>query len=122
MNIDIQSRDFSLTTALRTYIKRRLGFALSTRYDRIKRILVRLSDINGPRGGKDKCCQLQVVLPGQADIVIADTQADMYLAIDRAANRAGRTTSRRLARIHGRKRGRLLADDMQGSSDNTESF
>ena len=53
MQIDIQARDFSLTQALRNHIKRRLGFALSAWNNRIQRILVRLSDINGPRGGND---------------------------------------------------------------------
>jgi len=119
MNIDIQSRNFSLTTALRSHIKRRIGFALSTRYDQIKSILVRLSDINGPRGGNDKCCQLHVVLPGQADVVIEDTQADMYVAIDRAADRASRTVSRRLARTHSNKRSRLL---MPQALTGSESF
>ena len=119
MNIDIQSRGFSLTTALRSHVKRRLGFALSTRYDQIKRILVRLSDINGPRGGNDKCCRLHVVLPGQADVVIEDTQADMYVAIDRAADRVSRTVSRKLARIRGRKRNRLLMSQALLSSESS---
>ena len=104
MQIEIQARDFSLTPALRSHIVRRLGFALSTRYDRIERIRVRLSDVNGPRGGSDKCCQLHIVLPGQADIVIVDTQANLYVAIDRAAGRAGRAVHRRLARLHRNKR------------------
>jgi ribosomal subunit interface protein len=98
MQIDIQARNFSLTKALRSHIKRRLKFALSTRNDHIQRINVRLSDINGPRGGEDKCCHIQVVLPQLADVVIEDTEADMYAAIDRAADRAGRTVGRRLSR------------------------
>ena len=112
MNIDIQARDFSLTQALRSHVERRVGFALSTRYDRIKRILVRLSDINGPRGGRDKRCRLYVALPGQADVVIEDTQADLYAAIDRAADRAGRAVSRKLARLRNVRRSRPLAGAM----------
>ena len=112
MHIDIQARDFSLTPALRSHVERRVGFALSTRYDRINRILVRLSDINGPRGGNDKCCRLCVMLPGQVDVVIEDTQANLYVAIDRAADRAGRAVSRKLARISNVRRSRSLADDM----------
>lgn len=98
MQIDIQARDFSLTEALRSHIDRRLGFALSNQDDHIQHIIVRLSDINGPRGGKDKCCHIQVVLPGLPDVVIEDTESDLYFAIDRAADRAGRTVSRRIAR------------------------
>ena len=98
MQIDIQARNFSLTEALREYIQRRVSFALSTRDEHIQRIKVRLSDINGPRGGRDKCCQIQVVLPQLADVVIEDTELDMYVAIDRAMDRTGRTVNRKLAR------------------------
>ena len=104
MQIEIQARDFNLTHSLREHIQRRLGFALSTRYQHIQRILVRLSDINGPRGGIDKCCQIQMVLPQQADVLIEDTETDMYVAIDRAADRASRTLGRRLTRQRDRNR------------------
>lgn len=104
MQIEIQARDFNLTHSLQDHIQRRLGYALSTRYQHIQRILVRLSDINGPRGGIDKCCQIQVVLPQQSDLVIEDTETDMYVAIDRAAERASRTLGRRLRRQRDRSR------------------
>lgn len=104
MHIDIQARNFSLTNALSGHVKRRLGFALSSRDIHIQRVTVRLSDINGPRGGADKCCHIQVVLPQLPDVVIEDTEVDLYAAIDRAADRAGRTVDRRLARNRDRAR------------------
>ena len=104
MQIDIQARNFPLTDALRHHTERRLGFALSARDDHIQRVIVRLSDINGPRGGADKCCHIQVALAQLPDVVIEDTEADLYTAIDRAAGRAGRTVGRRLVRK--RTRGR----------------
>ena len=104
MHIDIQARNFSLTNALSGHVKRRLAFALSSRDVHIQRVMVRLSDINGPRGGADKCCHIQVVLPQLADVVIEDTEVDLYAAIDRAADRAGRTVGRRLARHRDRAR------------------
>jgi putative sigma-54 modulation protein len=104
MHIDIQARNFPLTDALRSHTERRLGFALSARYNHIQRVVVRLSDINGPRGGSDKCCRIQVSLPKLPDVVVEDTEANLYTAIDRAADRAGRTVGRRLVRkrIRGR--------------------
>ena len=110
MQVDIQARKFSLTNALRSHIKRRLGFALSARDDHIQRVIVRLSDINGPRGGADKCCHIQVVLAHLPDVVIEDTETDLYAAIDRAADRAGRTTGRRLARQRVKDRSPSLPD------------
>jgi ribosomal subunit interface protein len=104
MQIDIQTRNFVLTDAIRSHSRRRLRFALSSYSDRIQRVVMRLSDINGPRGGADKCCHLQLVLPGLSDVVVEDIEADLYLAIDRAADRAGRTLGRRLARQRDRAR------------------
>ncbi|MFC1695664.1 HPF/RaiA family ribosome-associated protein [Pseudomonadota bacterium] len=98
MKFVIKTKNFSLTDALRNHAERRLRFALTFCDDRIDQIVVRLSDINGPRGGVDKCCRLQVVLDGLPPVVVEDTEADMYVAIDRAANRAGRTVRRRLTR------------------------
>lgn len=98
MQIDIQTRNFPLSDARRSHIKRRLDSTLSTREFHIHRVLVRLADVNGPRGGADKCCHIQVVLTNLPDVVIKDTEVDLYAAIDRAVDRAGRTTGRRLAR------------------------
>ena len=121
MQLDIQARNFQLTKALRGHVERRLGFALSTRNDHIQRVLVRLSDINGPRGGADKCCHIQVVLPHLPDVVIEDTEADLYAAIDRAADRAGRTVGRRLARQRDKGRSSGL-HDMESLTENHESI
>ena len=98
MQIDIQSRGFSLTDALLNYSEQRLLFSMSYFSDHINKVIVRLSDINGPRGGTDKRCHLQLVIAGLPDIVVEDTEADMYAAIDRAMDRARRTVARKLDR------------------------
>ncbi len=104
MQMEVQAQDFALTKVLGSYIKRRVNFVLSSRYDQIQHIIVRLSDINGPRGGIDKRCQIQISLPRLADIVVEDTEANLYIAIDRATDRAGRTVNRRLERQHNKNR------------------
>jgi len=98
MQIDIQARNFSLTDALRSHAERRLRSALTCCDDHIQRVVMRLSDINGPRGGEDKRCHLQVVLRGLTNVVIEDIEADLYVAIDRATDRAGRTLVRKIDR------------------------
>ena len=114
MQIDIQARNFSLTEALRSYTERRLRLALTCCGRHIQRLVVRLSDINGPRGGADKRCHLQVVLAGRPDVVIEDTEADLYAAIDRASDRAGRTVVRRIQRqLRLQKRPRPILLDAQ---------
>ena len=98
MQIEIHAHGFTTTEALYEHVTKRLQHALGCCADRISRVMVRLSDINGPRGGVDKRCQIQVRLATLADVVIEDTQADLYVAIDRATERAARTVVRHLAR------------------------
>ena len=104
MQINIQARSFSLTKALRNHVERRLRFAMGTRDEHIHRVIIRLSDINGTRGGQDKCCHIHLVLPQLPDIIIEDIEVDMYEAIDRAFDRASCTLGRKLARQRDKSR------------------
>ena len=96
MQLDIQAGDFPLTDDLRCHAERRLLVALTCCDDHIQRVVMRLSDINSLRGGADKCCHLQVLLAGLPDVVIEDIETGLYVAIDRACDRAGRTLVRKL--------------------------
>jgi putative sigma-54 modulation protein len=98
MKIDIYSQKFSMTKALSKYAKRRLDFSLASKSEHINKVTMRLSDINGPRGGTDKCCRIQVQLTGLPDVVVEDTELDMYTSIDRACDRVSRTVIRKLER------------------------
>ena len=90
MQVDIQCRGFELTGGLREHVRKRLACSLPAGESAIHRVTVRLSDINGPRGGEDKRCHIALRLKGLPRLVIEDTEADLYVAIDRAAERAGR--------------------------------
>ncbi len=98
MQIVIQGRGIDLDAALREHVERRLHFALDWAQAHVSRVSVVLSDLNGPRGGKDKCCHVQCAMPGVPEGVIDDTQAELHVAIDRAFDRIGRTLARRVAR------------------------
>lgn len=100
MQIQIHSDDFELTDGLRDHIVKRLAYSLNHGRDSVSRIVVRLSDVNGPRGGIDKRCAIEVRLKGATAITIDDTQTDLYVAIDRAAERTGRNLDRRISRRH----------------------
>ena len=98
MRIDIKTNGLELTDGLRDHTERRLAFALDRSQHTIDGVVVRLSDINGPRGGFDKRCQIRIPLSGHRSVVIEETNTDLYLAIDRATHRVGNTLGRHLAR------------------------
>jgi ribosomal subunit interface protein len=120
MQVDIRARGFELTEGLRQHTERRLDFALGWADYDIRKVAVRLFDINGPRGGEDKCCRIQVTLPNAQDVVIEDTEADLYLAIDRAAERVENSVARRLERQKEHKHGtfkKAIVDDDKTTVD-----
>lgn len=94
----IQTQDIELTDALRDYTNKRLAYALSHSADHIQRVQVRLMDVNGPRGGVDKSCQVAVHLKRLSPVLVEDIETDLYVAIDRAVERMGRTLARRLSK------------------------
>ncbi|MDP2028968.1 MAG: HPF/RaiA family ribosome-associated protein [Thiobacillus sp.] len=98
MQIDIQSQGFTLTDGLRDYVMKRLAYRLSHGDESVTRVNVRLSDINGPRGGADKRCVIEIRLKALPAVVIESTETDLYVAIDRASERAGRNLTRSLER------------------------
>ena len=111
MNIHIRAQGFELTDRLREHTERRLRFALGWADDRLRQVSICLSDENGPRGGEDKRCRIQIAFPGAPNVVIDDTEADLYVAIDRAADRAGRSVARRLERQRDYRRSLVVDGD-----------
>ncbi|MFC1664916.1 HPF/RaiA family ribosome-associated protein [Pseudomonadota bacterium] len=114
MHIEIQARNFTLTEALQNHADRRLYFSLTPCVVHIQRIVMRLSEDNGPVAGTDKCCQLQLVLSGLPDVVTEQTETDFYVAIDRAINCARLSLVRKTGQQHSLPRqGQLSIQKMQ---------
>lgn len=113
MQLEIHAKGFALTDALHAYARARLSFALDRLRRNINHVVVRLTDINGPRGGRDKRCQIQIGAADGSDVIVADTREDLYAAIDSASERASRSLTRRLSRRLSRRRPSMPAVDDQ---------
>lgn len=103
MKFQLITQGLTLTPSLRNHIERRLAFALGRFGHEVSQVWARLSDTNGPRGGIDKLVALRVQGRRLQTIVVTDTDANIYAAIDRAADRVGRTIARSLDRIQQRR-------------------
>jgi len=99
MQIITHVRGFGLSDGLSKHLRRRLQFAFDRIDNPVRRVVVRLSDVNGTRGGEDKRCHLQVQFDRKPDVIVEDVQSDLYLAMSRAIERAARTITRRLVRL-----------------------
>ena len=110
MRVNIQASGFVLTDSLKAYTEKRLVTALGWAGGHMRELHVSLSDINGPRGGRDKRCRILVQIAGGRSVVIEDTETDLYHAIDRAAERVDRAVVRRIEQLRGFSHVRLFGE------------
>ena len=98
MEVEIRIKDTDLADAVRTYAARRIRFALGRCASRVGRVIVRISDISGERGGVDQCCHISAEVLPSGKVVLQQTDADLFSAIDRASERAGQALRRDIQR------------------------
>ena len=106
MEVEVRIQGTDLADAVRNYAARRLHFALGRFASRIRRIVVRISDTNGVRGGIDQCCHISAELHPSGRVVLDQTDADLFTAIDRASERAGQAFTREIQRTRQARTGR----------------
>ncbi len=98
MRISVRAQDFDLPAGLREHTERHLRLALGWAGEHLRRVSVRLDGGSSPCGRRDKRCRIAIVIAGTKGTIIEDTEADFYVAIGRAADRASRTVALRLDR------------------------
>ncbi len=96
--VSIHADGVELPEALYAYVHKKLGAKLGAFALQIDRVAVRFADINGPRGGTDSECRLQVLLAGRPQIVVTERAAEPRTAFDAASQAAGRAVKRDLQR------------------------
>lgn len=98
MNIDIKTLGFRLTRGLRDHVVARLGASLGRFDERELQVIVCLADLNGSGGGVDKQCRLMLRIGNAPSVDVRDTREDIYVAVERAAERAEHVLARRVQR------------------------
>ena len=98
MRFDIQIGESDPEHALRTYVRRRVGFAIGRFSLSIRRVTVRVTWVNATRGGVDLECRITAELSRRSPIVLIERAPDIHAAIDRSVERLGRRLARRVDR------------------------
>ena len=75
---------------MRDTVERRVRFALRRLNALVPRADVQLADVNGPRGGLDKRCQIALRTDGAGEVVVSSVAGDWRTALDEALARAVR--------------------------------
>ena len=105
MQIIFESRDAD-GSQMRDASMDRVRFALRRLTAMVPHAKVQFSDVNGPRGGVDKRCQVELKTDTAGTVVIASLARDWRTALDRSLTRATRVLTRSLQRSQKPVRGR----------------
>lgn len=104
MKIDIQTRQLSLSRNVCHYAEQKVRNVFTRFDERINKVSLWLSDVNGSKGGLDKNCQIHILMSGKPDVVIKETRGTLHLAINRAMDRAAQAVVRKLDRQRSRRK------------------
>ncbi len=95
MNLTIRHDGLEMTKAIDLHVRDRLSAALNQHHDHVRAVAITVRDENGPKGGVDKSCQVQVDLDFHSDpVIVKKLHEDLYLAITDAADAVKRTVGR----------------------------
>lgn len=104
MNISIRFRNLESSAPLRDYALRRIHFNLGRFGSNVARVELRLSDVNGPKGGRDCRCQITVSGSKIGTHTLDELREDAYAAVDIASERIGSVIGRSLGRVRASRR------------------
>jgi putative sigma-54 modulation protein len=102
--LSVEARGIAVTQTLRTIVNRILFTSLDRFIHRTREIIVWLEDINGPRGGVDTRCRLNVCLQPSGRLTASARVANEFAAVAKAANRARLLLDRKWKRATTRRR------------------
>lgn len=104
MPIAIRSGVFRIDADLRETVETRVRRGLRRYARRISEVRVWLDDANGPRGGMDRTCRIQVELRRAGTATVESRAETVYAALAGAIERAKTTVDRTLKRRRTRAR------------------
>ena len=93
MRLSIRTRSMEASELLHDLVAGRLQTALEAFTDHVSDVSVQLADVNGPKGGVDKTCQIRAAVRGAREIVVTGSGA----TASEALTRAGRSLRYRLS-------------------------
>ncbi len=97
MKLRLTTHGIELSADLDDYVRRRAHFSLGRFAGRIRSLSIRLADVNGPRGGIDKFCDIRVDVGLRQPVMVRERQASIHAAVAFAVERAERAVQRQLS-------------------------
>lgn len=94
MKIDIQAQKLKLGQTFKQNVKVKIRRLFQHNSDDVNRINITVADVNGPKGGEDKVCKVNVSVGGGQNILVSARDSSAYKAVTQAVKKASATLSR----------------------------
>lgn len=99
MQLNIQAQNLNISEQLKEEFNQRVTNIFERTQQKIRKVSIIFSDVNGPKGGEDKQCRVQLVLFGLPTVNVVAKQANLHKALARALSVAKRTLRRRYNKL-----------------------
>ena len=112
MNIEVRMHQVDLVNALRAYIETRLRFKLGRHAAQVRTLKLRLTEQDRTTGSGAKLCFLAAKLVPSGEVIVMETNRDLYTAVSHAIERFKKALQRTIERQRGRRRSRESLQDV----------
>ena len=112
MNIELRMHQVDLVNALRAYVERRLRFKLGRHAGHVRTLTFRLTEQDSTTGSGAKLCFLAAKLVPTGEVIVMETNRDLYTAVGHAIERLKTALQRKIERQRARRRSRESLQDV----------
>ena len=103
MDFDVRMDQVDMVNALRAYVERRLRFKLGRHATHVRRVKLRLTEQDSTTGSGKKLCFLAAKLVPSGEVVVMETNTDLYTAVSHAIERFKTALQRKVERQRDRR-------------------
>ena len=112
MKTEVRFHGLESSESLRNHAARRIHFHLSRFGHELSAVVVRIGDVNGPKGGLDKRCRVTVRGPRVGSSSLDEYSGDAWSAVDLAVERISRNIGRSLEKARSLARGQRTEEEV----------
>lgn len=104
MNCDVHIHQVDLAGALRAYVQKSLRFKLGRHGGHVRTLKFRLTEQESSTGNGAKLCFLAAKLLPAGEVIITETNTDLFAAVSRAIERLKVALRRKMERQRSQRR------------------
>jgi ribosomal subunit interface protein len=106
MDFDVRMHHVDLVNALRAYVERRLRLKLGRHAGHVRTLKLRLTEQDSTTASGAKLCFLAAKLVPAGEVIVMETNRDLYKAVSHAIERLKTALQRKIERQRSRRRSR----------------